>query len=66
MAEDDRYCLEVVTHVAAITKAWQSVSVGLSDDHPRHCVAEAVAAGGLDAERKLTEATAAVRRPLTS
>jgi len=66
MIEDDRYCIDVLTQVAAITKALQSVSVGLFDDHLRHCVADAVAAGGAEADRKLTEATAAVQRLLKS
>ena len=66
MIQDDRYCIDVLTQVAAITKALQSVSVGLFDDHLRHCVADAVAAGGVEADRKLTEATAAVQRLLKS
>lgn len=66
MIYDDRYCIDVLTQVAAITKALQSVSVGLFDDHLRHCVADAVAAGGEEADRKLTEATAAVHRLLKS
>jgi CsoR family transcriptional regulator, copper-sensing transcriptional repressor len=66
MVDDDRYCIDVLTQVAAVTRALQSVSVGLFDDHLRHCVAGAVAAGGPEAERKLTEATAAVDRLLKS
>jgi DNA-binding FrmR family transcriptional regulator len=66
MIEDDRYCIDVLTQVAAVTKALQSVSLGLFDDHLRHCVADAVAAGGDEADRKLTEATAAVQRLLKS
>jgi DNA-binding FrmR family transcriptional regulator len=66
MIEDDRYCIDVLTQVAAVTKALQSVSLGLFDDHLRHCVADAVAARGDEADRKLTEATAAVQRLLKS
>jgi DNA-binding FrmR family transcriptional regulator len=66
MIEDDRYCIDVLTQVAAVTKALQSVSLGLFDDNLRHCVADAVAAGGDEADRKLTEATAAVQRLLKS
>ena len=66
MVEDDRYCIDVLTQVSAVTKALQSVAVGMFDDHLRHCVAEAVSTGGPDAERKLTEATAAVERLLKS
>ncbi|MGH9138531.1 MAG: metal-sensitive transcriptional regulator [Acidimicrobiales bacterium] len=66
MVSDDRYCIDVLTQISAATKALQSVAVGLLDDHLRHCVADAVAAGGPDADRKLTEATAAVERLLKS
>lgn len=66
MVEGDRYCIDVLTQIAAATKALQSVAVGLFDDHLRHCVADAVSAGGADADRKLTEATAAVERLLKS
>jgi DNA-binding FrmR family transcriptional regulator len=66
MIDQDRYCIDVLTQVAAITKGLQRVAVGLLDDHLRHCVADAVASGGVEAERKLTEATAAVDRLLRS
>ncbi|MDQ1438503.1 MAG: CsoR family transcriptional regulator, copper-sensing transcriptional repressor [Acidimicrobiaceae bacterium] len=66
MVEADRYCIDVLTQISAATKALQSVAVGMFDDHLRHCVADAVAAGGADADRKLTEATAAVERLLKS
>lgn len=66
MVEGDRYCIDVLTQISAVTKALQSVAVGLLDDHLRHCVAEAVAAGGKDADQKLTEASAAVERLLKS
>jgi DNA-binding FrmR family transcriptional regulator len=66
MIEQDRYCIDVLTQVAAITKGLQRVAVGLLDDHLRHCVADAVAAGGAEAEQKLSEATAAVDRLLKS
>jgi CsoR family transcriptional regulator, copper-sensing transcriptional repressor len=66
MVEDDRYCIDVLTQISAVNKALQSVAVGLLDDHLRHCVADAVAAGGPEAHQKLTEATAAVERLLKS
>lgn len=66
MVEEDRYCIDVLTQISAATKALESVAVGMLDDHLRHCVAEAVARGGRDADEKLTEATAAVERLLKS
>lgn len=66
MIESDRYCVDVLTQISAVTKALQSVAMGLLDDHLRHCVADAVAAGGPEADRKLDEATAAIDRLLKS
>jgi CsoR family transcriptional regulator, copper-sensing transcriptional repressor len=66
MVEGDRYCVDVLTQISAVTKALQSVAVGLLDDHLRHCVADAVSAGGPEANQKLTEATAAIERLLKS
>ena len=66
MVDDDTYCIDVMTQISAATKALQRVAVGMLDDHMRHCVADAVARGGRDADRKLAEATAAVDRLLKS
>jgi DNA-binding FrmR family transcriptional regulator len=66
MVENDRYCIDVLTQISAATKSLQRVAVGMFDDHLRHCVADAVAAGGSDADQKLSEATAAVDRLLRS
>lgn len=67
MVENDRYCIDVLTQIAAINKALQAVAVGLLDEHLRHCVVEAVESGDDDQRnRKLTEATAAVQRLVRS
>jgi len=66
MVEADRYCIDVLTQIAAVTKALQSVAVGMLDDHLRHCVADAVSAGGPDGDRKLAEATQAIERLVKS
>ena len=66
MIDEDAYCIDVLTQISAATKGLQSVAVGMLDDHLRHCVADAVAAGGPDADRKLTEASAAVERLIKS
>ena len=66
MVEEDRYCIDVLTQISAANRALQSVAVGMFDDHLRHCVADAVAAGGSDADEKLTGASAAVERLLKS
>jgi CsoR family transcriptional regulator, copper-sensing transcriptional repressor len=62
MVDNDRYCIEVLDQIAAVTKALQTVAVGLLHDHLGHCVSHAIEAGGPHAEQKIDEATAAVAR----
>jgi DNA-binding FrmR family transcriptional regulator len=66
MVEDDVYCIDVLTQVAAATKALESVALSLLDDHLSHCVAEATAEGGEVANEKLREASAAIARLVRS
>ena len=66
MVEEDRYCVEVLEQVSAATRALQSVAILLLDDHLAHCVAEALQAGGDDAQAKLREASAAIERLVRS
>jgi DNA-binding FrmR family transcriptional regulator len=62
MVDEDVYCIDVLTQVAAVTKALQAVALGLLDDHLGHCVREAIETGGEDAEVKLREARDAIAR----
>ena len=63
MVEEDTNCIDVLTQVAAATKALQSVAVGLLDEHVRHCVANAAAEGeGERADEMVTEAIRAIDR----
>ncbi|SMD12397.1 metal-sensitive transcriptional regulator [Lentzea albidocapillata] len=66
MVENDEYCIDVLTQISAATKALQAVSLGLLDEHLKHCVAQAAAEGGLVAEEKLAEASAAIGRLVKS
>jgi DNA-binding FrmR family transcriptional regulator len=66
MVEDEEYCIDILTQVSAMTKALQAVSMGLLEDHLRHCVADAVAQGGAEAEQKIQEATLAIKRLVRS
>ena len=59
MVEEDRYCIDMVTQIAAVTKALQQVALGLLDDHLRHCVTEAAQSSELKDE-KLTELNRAI------
>ena len=50
MIDQDKYCLDVVTQVAAIQAALDKVSLGLLDGHIRGCVREEIQSGGGDAK----------------
>ena len=47
MVEDDKYCIDILTQVSAVTRALQSVALGLLEDHLGHCVAQAAAEGAV-------------------
>jgi len=66
MVEEDTYCIDVLTQVAAATKALETVALALLEDHLSHCVAEAAAEGGEVAQEKLREASAAIARLVRS
>jgi CsoR family transcriptional regulator, copper-sensing transcriptional repressor len=60
MVEQDRYCIEVLTQIAAATKALQQVALGLLDDHMRHCVTDAVHSSTEQGDARLTEVNRAI------
>ncbi|GIL30456.1 metal-sensitive transcriptional regulator [Actinocatenispora comari] len=66
MVEQDTYCIDVLTQISAATRALQGVALGLLDGHLSHCVAEATAKGGEEAEEKVREATEAIARLVRS
>ena len=63
MIDEDTYCIDVLTQVSAVTKALQSVAVGLLDEHVRHCVANADEA---KSDEMVTEAVRAIERLIRS
>jgi CsoR family transcriptional regulator, copper-sensing transcriptional repressor len=66
MIDEDKYCIDVLTQISAVNSALQSVALGLLDEHLNHCVTNAVAAGGEEADAKLAEASAAIARLVRS
>jgi DNA-binding FrmR family transcriptional regulator len=66
MVEEEKYCIDILTQISAITKALQSVGLGLLEEHLSHCVVDAAAAGGREAETKVKEATDAIARLVRS
>lgn len=61
MVEDDRYCIDVLTQIAAIQAALDKVALGLLDDHARACVA---GSRGAQREERMDELMGAVGRLL--
>jgi DNA-binding FrmR family transcriptional regulator len=66
MVEADRYCIDVLTQISAATRALQAVALELLDDHLSHCVAQAMEAGGPEADAKIAEASSAIARLVRS
>lgn len=66
MVEEEKYCIDILTQVSAMTKALQSVALGLLDEHLKHCVVDAAARGGREADVKVQEASDAIARLVRS
>ena len=66
MVEDEKYCIDVLTQVSAATKALQSFSLELLEEHLAHCVVEAAREGGSAADEKVREASDAIARLVRS
>lgn len=66
MVDDDVYCIDILTQISAATRALQAVAVQLLGDHLDHCVRNAIASDGPDADDKVREATAAIERLVRS
>ena len=63
MIEEDRYCIDILTQIAAVRTALEQVGAKLLEDHVTHCVAEALASGDpMVAGDKSRELLAAVER----
>jgi DNA-binding FrmR family transcriptional regulator len=62
----DTYCIDVLTQVSAATRALESFALALLEEHLSHCVADALAHGGSEADEKVREASAAIARLVRS
>lgn len=64
MVEEDRYCIDVLTQINAMSAALDKVALGLLDGHARHCLLE----GGASPKKRddqANELMAAVGRMLS-
>ncbi|MGL5823935.1 MAG: metal-sensitive transcriptional regulator [Nocardioides sp.] len=66
MVEDEKYCIDILTQVSAMTKALHAVSVGLLEEHMNHCVMDAARVDDETARVKVAEAVDAVARLIRS
>jgi CsoR family transcriptional regulator, copper-sensing transcriptional repressor len=64
MVEQDRYCIDVVTQINAVTAALEKVGLGLLDGHVRHCLIGGHG-GPTDPEEQAQEVMGAVGRMLS-
>jgi CsoR family transcriptional regulator, copper-sensing transcriptional repressor len=62
MVDEDKYCIDILTQISAITSALNNVALGLLDDHLKHCVVGAAQDGGAEADEKIKEASEAIAR----
>ena len=66
MVEEDTYCIDVLTQIAAATKALQAVSLGLLEDHMSHCVIHSALSSDAEGQAKIREASDAIARLVRS
>ena len=63
MVEDDRYCIDILDQISAITTALEKVALQILDGHVNHCVSDAMRSGDpAAAETKTKELLQAVER----
>ena len=56
MVEEDRYCIDIITQIAAVRAALGKVEDELLRDHVGHCVEHAIASGNkADQRQKIAE-----------
>ena len=66
MVDSDTYCIDVLTQIAAATKALQAVGLGLVEDHLGHCVVDAARSSEEEGQVKVAEAAEAIARLVRS
>jgi DNA-binding FrmR family transcriptional regulator len=63
MVADERYCIDILTQIGAVSTALETVAQRLLEEHANHCVAGALASGSREeAEEKTRELLKAVQR----
>lgn len=60
MVDEEKYCIDILTQINSVQAALEQVSLLLTEDHLRHCVADALHEG--DGQEKITEIMAVLKR----
>lgn len=66
MVDEEKYCIDILTQISALTSALRNVGLGLLDDHMKHCVLDAAQLHSEAAAAKLQEASDAIARLVRS
>ena len=66
MVEEEKYCIDILTQISALTSALEGVAIGLLEEHLRHCVVDAARDGGPEADDRIREASDAIARLVKS
>jgi len=66
MVDEDVYCIDILTQVAAVPTALPAVSIGLVEDHLAHCVVDAARQSPEEGAAKVKEASDAIARLVRS
>ena len=62
MVEDDKYCVDILTQISAVTTALDRVGLRVLDSHVQGCVRDAMLSSEQEATAKTQELLAAVER----
>jgi len=62
MVEDDKYCVDILTQISAVTTALDRVGLKILDSHVHGCVRDAMRSGDEEATAKTEELLEAVER----
>ena len=63
MVDDERYCIDILTQISAVTTALDGVALKILEGHVEHCVTDALASGDeVEAEAKRRELFDAIHR----
>jgi CsoR family transcriptional regulator, copper-sensing transcriptional repressor len=52
MVEEDRYCIDIVTQIAAVRAALKRVEEEVLREHIAHCIEDAIVSGDADEQRR--------------